>query len=35
MLTPDDFDRGLPGTREEVEALFRPYPADKMSVAAA
>jgi putative SOS response-associated peptidase YedK len=33
ILTPDDFDTWLTGTREDVEALYRPYPADRMAVA--
>jgi putative SOS response-associated peptidase YedK len=35
ILTPDHFDLWRTGTREEVEALYRPYPADRMAVAAA
>jgi putative SOS response-associated peptidase YedK len=34
ILAFDDFGRWLTGTREEVEALFRPYPAEMMNVAA-
>jgi putative SOS response-associated peptidase YedK len=35
ILTPDDFDLWRTGTREDVEALYRPYPAGRMAVAAA
>jgi putative SOS response-associated peptidase YedK len=35
ILTPDDFDFWLTGTQADVEALYRPYPADRMAVAAA
>jgi putative SOS response-associated peptidase YedK len=35
ILTPDDFGRWPTGTRDDVEALYRPYPADRMAVVAA
>jgi putative SOS response-associated peptidase YedK len=35
ILTPDDFDLWLTGTREDVDVVSRPYHADKMVVATA